>query len=76
LTTIPWATIKKKSELMHQFIEDHQELLNFYDKNWGAWKPGTPTFSDASLATAFQSLKVKINATGEQIDEQYSAMQQ
>jgi hypothetical protein len=77
LTTIPWATIKKKSELMHQFIEDHQELLNFYDKNWGAWKPGTtPTFSDASLATAFQSLKVKINATGEQIDEQYNAMQQ
>jgi hypothetical protein len=79
MTTIPSATIKKKSELMHQYIEDHQELLNFYDKNWGSWKPGTgpgsATFSDPSLATAFQSLKEKINATGEQIDEQYRAMQ-
>ena len=76
MTTLPLATIKKKSELMHQFIEDHQELLNFYDKNWGTWKPGTVTFTDASLASAFQSLKVKINATGDQIDQQYNAMQQ
>jgi hypothetical protein len=80
MTTFPWTTIRKKSELMRQFVGDHEELLNFYDKNWGTWKPGsepgTATFSDASLTTAFQSLKDKINATGGQIDDQYKLIVQ
>jgi len=80
MTTFPWTTIRKKSQLMQQYIGDHEELLNFYDKNWGSWKPGsepgTATFSDARLATAFQSLKDKINTLGGQIEEQYKLMVQ
>jgi len=80
ITTFPWTAIRKKSELMRQFIGDHEELLNFYDKNWGSWKPGsepgTATFSDASLTTAFQSLKDNINKTGGQIEEQYKSIVQ
>jgi hypothetical protein len=80
MSTFPWTTIRKKSELIHQFVGYHEELMDFYDKNWGTWKPGsgpgTATFSDASLAATFQSLKDKINATGSQIDEQYKLMVQ
>ncbi len=80
MTTFPWTTIRKKSELMHSFLADHEELLNFYDKNWGSWKPGsdagTATFSDGDLATAFQAMKDKINTTGNQIDDQYKSMVQ
>jgi hypothetical protein len=80
LKSFPWAIIKKKSDLMRDFIAEHDELLNFYDTNWGTWKPGsTPgsaTFADPKLATTFQDLKVKINASGQQIDEQYKLMVQ
>ena len=80
LKTFPWTVIRQKSELMHQFIGAHEELLGFYDKNWGSWKPGsqlgTATFADASLTTAFNALKDKINTTGQQIDDQYKVMLQ
>ena len=78
LKSFPWNIIKKKSDLMREYIAEHDDLLAFYDKNWGSWKPGsepgTATFSDNQLATTFQSLKEKINATGKQIDEQYKVM--
>jgi hypothetical protein len=80
LKSFPWGVIKKKSALMQEFIEEHESLLSFYDKNWGSWKPGsnpgTPTFDDPNLAATFQDLKDKINATGQQIDDQYKAMLQ
>jgi hypothetical protein len=80
LKTFPWTVIRQKSELMHQFIGAHEELLGFYDKNWGSWKPGsrpgTATFADASLTTEFEALKDKINTTGQQIDDQYKVMLQ
>ena len=80
LRSFPWSVIKKKSALMRDFIAEHDELLTFYDTNWGTWKPGsdagTATFADAKLAATFQDLKDKINATGEQIDEQYKIMVQ
>jgi hypothetical protein len=80
LKTFPWTVIRQKSELMHQFIGAHEELLGFYDKNWGSWKPGsqpgTATFADANLTTAFNALKDKINATGQQIDDRYKVMLQ
>jgi hypothetical protein len=80
LKSFPWSVIKKKSELMREFIAEHDELLTFYDKNWGSWKPGsepgTATFADQKLAAAFQDLKQKINGTGQQIEEQYRVMVQ
>jgi hypothetical protein len=80
LQSFPWSVIKKKSELMHEFITEHDDLLTFYDANWGSWKPGseqgTATFDDAKLAATFQDLKQKINATGDQIEQQYKVMAQ
>ena len=78
LKSFPWSTIKKKNELMQEFIAENDELLAFYDANWGSWKPGptigTPIFEERQQATAYQNLKEKINATGLQIEEQYKAM--
>jgi len=78
LKSFPWSVITKKSALMRDFIAEHDELLTFYDTNWGTWTlaSGTATFADAKLAATFQDLKAKINATGEQIDEQYKLMVQ
>jgi hypothetical protein len=80
LKSFPWSVIRKKSELMREYVAEHDELLTFYDKNWGAWKPGpqpgTATFSDQKLAVAFQDLKQKIDGTGQQIEEQYQVMMQ
>jgi hypothetical protein len=78
LKSFPWSVITKKSALMRDFIAEHDQLLTFYDTNWGTWTPasGTTTFADAKLAATFQDLKAKINATGEQIDEQYKLMVQ
>jgi hypothetical protein len=80
LKSFPWSVIKKKSELMHDFIAEHDDLLTFYDTNWGSWKPGsqpgTATFADAKLAATFQGLKDKTSATGQQIEEQYKVMTQ
>jgi hypothetical protein len=80
LKSFPWSVIKKKSELMRDFIAEHDDLLTFIDKNWGSWKPGpkpgTTTFDDPHLATTFQDLQTKINATGQQIEDQYKLMAQ
>jgi hypothetical protein len=80
LKSFPWTVIKKKSELMRDFIAEHDDLLTFVDKNWGTWKPGskpgTAAFDDPHLATTFQDLQNKINATGQQIEDQYKLMAQ
>ena len=78
LKSFPWPTIKKKSELMKQFIDAHEELLAFYDKNWGTWKrgaaPGSAVFDNPSVGATFQTLKEKISTIGQQIDDQYEAL--
>jgi hypothetical protein len=80
LKSFPWSAIKKKSGLMRDFIAEHDDLLTFYDTNWGTWQPGssgnTPIFADAKLAATFQNLKDKITATGDQLEEQYKVMVQ
>jgi hypothetical protein len=80
LKSFPWNTIKKKNELMREFIAENFTLLTFYDKNWGTWKSGpekgTAMFEDQQLASNYQNLKEKINATGLQIEDQYKAMVQ
>ena len=35
LQSFPWSVIKKKSEQMHEFIAEHDDLLTFYDTNSG-----------------------------------------
>jgi len=78
LKSFPWSVIKKKSDLMQDYIAEHEELLTFYDKNWGSWKPGSApgaaTFSNGQLTGTFRNLKEKINTTGQKIDEQYKGM--
>jgi hypothetical protein len=80
LKSFPWSIIKKKSGLMRDFVAEHDDLLTFLDKNWGTWKPGpkpgTAAFDDPQLATTFQDLQNKINATGQQIEDQYKLMAQ
>jgi hypothetical protein len=80
LKSFPWSTIKKKNELMRQFVAENDELLVFYDKNWGSWKSGpdknTPTFNDKQIAAAYQDLKERINVTALQIEDQYKALVQ
>jgi hypothetical protein len=80
LKSFPWSTIKKKNQLMREFIAENFELLTFYDKNWGTWKPGpeagTAAFDNVQLAATYKDLKEKINSTGLQIEDQYKAMVQ
>jgi hypothetical protein len=78
LKSFPWDVIKKKNQLMKEFVPAFADLLTFYDKNWGSWKTdtaaGAPSFDDSKLASTYQNLKDKINTIGAQIEEQYKTM--
>jgi hypothetical protein len=80
LRSFPWDIIKKKNQLLKEFVSEFGDLLTFYDKNWGSWKTGTaagaPSFDEPKLASAYQGLKEKINATGSQIEDEYKKMTQ
>lgn len=78
LGAFPWETINRKSSLLTQYAEEHQKLLDFYQKNWGSWGPagkdGKPVFQSASLGTAYNKLREAIVSTGHQLEEEYVAM--
>jgi len=78
LKSFPWDIIKKKNQLMKEFVSVSADLLTFYDKNWGSWKTdtaaGAPSFDDSKLASTYQHLKDKINTVGAQIEDQYKTM--
>lgn len=76
LQTFPWDTIKKKNQLMQQYLVEHGELLTFYDKNWGTWKLGAnpPTFENQQVNGTYQNLKAKITALGDQVADQYRTL--
>jgi hypothetical protein len=76
IKSFPWETIRKKSQLMQQFIAEHGDLLAFYNQNLGTWKPGTATFDDQKLTSTYKNLKEKITATGIQIEDDYKTMLQ
>jgi hypothetical protein len=80
LRSFPWEIIKKKNQLLKEFVAEFGDLLTFYYKNWGSWKTGSstsaPTFDEPKLASAYQGLKDKINATSSQIEDQYKRMTQ
>jgi predicted metal-dependent phosphoesterase TrpH len=78
LSSFPWDIIKRKNQLIKEFVSDFGNLLTFYANNWASWKKdsagGAPAFDDPKLAASYQSLKEKINAVGTQIEDQYQAM--
>jgi hypothetical protein len=78
LGAFPWETINRKSSLLTQYVEEHEKLLDFYQKNWGGWGPagkdGKPVFQSASLSTAYNKLREEIMSTGHQLNEEYIAM--
>jgi hypothetical protein len=77
LQSFPWDVIKKKGQLMKEFIADFGDLLTFYDQNWGSWKAdtaGAASFDDPVLASGYQTLKNKLNLAGGQLENQYKLM--
>ncbi|MBV8275032.1 MAG: hypothetical protein JO170_07210 [Verrucomicrobia bacterium] len=78
LGIFPWDTINRKSSLLTQYAEDHQKLLDFYQKNWGTWRPagkdGKAVFESASLNTTYNKLREDIVSTGHQLEAEYLAM--
>jgi hypothetical protein len=78
LGAFPWDTINRKSALLTQYTEEHEKLLDFYQKNWGTWRPpgkdGKPVFQTASLTTTYNKLRQAIVSTGHELEEQYLAM--
>ena len=76
LKSFPWETIRKKSQLMQEFIAEHGDLLALYDQNFGTWKPASASFDDQKLTATYKSLKEKIITTGLQIEGEYKTMLQ
>ena len=78
LRSFPWEAIKKRNQLMKEFVSEFGELLTFYDENWGSWttgaSSGTLSFNEPKLASTYGVLKDKINATGAQIEDEYKKM--
>ena len=78
LGAFPWDTINRKGSLLTQYADDHQKLLDFYQKNWGTWRPagkdGKPAFQSASLTTAYNKLREDTVSTGHQLEQEYIAM--
>jgi hypothetical protein len=78
LGAFPWETINRKSSLLTQYTEAHEKMLDFYQKNWGTWRPagkdGKPIFQSASLTTTYSKLREDIVSTGHQLEQEYIAM--
>ncbi len=76
----PWPTIDKKKGLIADYIDEHQKLLLFYQKNWGSWTPGSnpgnPAFNSASAEATYKKLREQILATGDKIEKVYKEMSQ
>ena len=76
LKSFPWETIRKKNQLMQEFIAEHGDLLALYDQSLGTWKPANGTFDDQKLTATYKNLKEKIISTGLQIEGEYKTMLQ
>jgi hypothetical protein len=78
LDGFPWDQIERKKKLISDFIEEHGNLLTFYEKNWGSWVKGSdlrkPEFTSASAGNIYKRLKDQIVSTSEQIQKEYKTM--
>jgi hypothetical protein len=74
----PWDQIEKKRRLIADLIEEHGNLLTFYEKNWGSWDkgadPGKPVFTSTSASNIYKRLRDQIVSTGDQIQKAYKTM--
>jgi hypothetical protein len=80
LTSIPWDVVNQKNHLLLDYIDEHRELLTFYQKNWGHWSQGTtsgkPTFDSPELTNTYNRLRDRVVSTGTQIQRDYSKLGQ
>jgi hypothetical protein len=78
LDGFPWDQIEEKKRLIADFIEEHGNLLTFYEKNWGSWvktaDPGKPQFTSTSASNIYKRLRDQIVSTGDQIQKEYKSM--
>ena len=78
LDGFPWDQIEKKRQLIAEFIQEHGNLLTFYEKNWGSWTksadPGKPEFTSTSASNIYKRLRDQIVSTGDQIEKEYKSM--
>jgi hypothetical protein len=78
LDGFPWDQIERKKKLIADFIEEHGNLLTFYDKNWGSWVKGSdprkPEFTSGSAGNIYKRLRDQIVSTSDQIQKEYKAM--
>jgi hypothetical protein len=78
LDGFPWDQIEKKKQLIAAFIEEHGNLLTFYEKNWGSWlkggAPGKPEFTSTSASNIYKRLRDQIVGTSDQIEKEYKSM--
>jgi hypothetical protein len=78
LEGFPWDQIERKKKLIADFIEQHGNLLTFYDKNWGSWIKGSdpkkPEFSSAAAGNIYKRLRDQIVSTSDQIQKEYKSM--
>jgi hypothetical protein len=76
----PWPAIDKKKGLIADYIDEHEKLLLFYQKNWDSWTPGSnpgnPTFNSASAEAIYKKLREQILATGDKIEKEYVELSQ
>jgi hypothetical protein len=74
----PWETIEKKKQLIDEYIDEHNKLLTFYEKNWGMWKPAKDLdkleFTSPSAANIYNRLRDQIVSTTSEIQKQYKEM--
>jgi len=75
LDGFPWPTIQKKNECFQRYIDAHERLLRFYEKNWGSWDAGQPLkFKTAPLNASYLRAKNDLVSAGKQLEQQYKAM--
>jgi hypothetical protein len=78
--SIPWDVVDQKNRLLLDYIDEHRELLTFYQKNWGHWSQGStagkPTFDNPELTSTYNHLRDRVVSTGTQIQRDYSKLGQ
>jgi hypothetical protein len=78
LDGFPWDQIERKRQLIADFVEEHGNLLTFYEKNWGSWikgaNHGKPEFTSTSASNIYKRLRDQIVSTGDEIQKEYKSM--
>jgi hypothetical protein len=80
IDSVPWDVVDQKNRLLLDYIDEHRELLTFYQKNWGHWSQGStsgkPTFDSPELTSTYNRLRDRVVTTGTQIQKDYTKLGQ